>query len=61
MRPAAQCEAMRNFFNSHWKAILAILLAIVLAMLTVDTKSGVPPLAARLQMHTQALASAASA
>ena len=52
---------MRNFFNSHWKAILAILLAIVLAMLTVDTKSGVPPLAARLQMHTQALASAASA
>lgn len=60
MRPAAQCEAMRNFFNSHWKAILAILLAIVLAMLTVDTNSGVPPLAARLQMHTQALASAAS-
>lgn len=50
---------MRNFFNSHWKAILAILLAIVLSMLTVETSSNEPPLAARLQMHTQALASAA--
>ena len=49
---------MRNFFNSHWKVILAILLAIVLAVLTFETSSGVPPLAARLQMHTQALASA---
>lgn len=59
MRPAAQCDAMRNFFNSHWKVILAILLAIVLAMVTMDTSSGVPPLAARLQAHTQALAAAA--
>ena len=50
---------MRKFFNSHWKVILAILLAIVLAMLTLETKSSVPPLAARLQMHTQALAAAA--
>jgi len=48
---------MRNFFNSHWKVILAILLAIVLAVLTVETSSGEPPLAARLQAHTQALAS----
>ena len=47
---------MRNFFNSHWKVILAILLAIALAMLTVDTGSREPPLAARLQAHTQALA-----
>lgn len=60
MRPAAQCDAMRNFFNSHWKVILAILLAIVLAMVTMDTSSSVPPLAARLQAHTQALAAAAS-
>ena len=58
MRPAAPCDAMRKFFNSHWKVILAILLAIVLAMLTVETKSSEPPLAARLQMHTQALAAA---
>ncbi|MDN4035796.1 hypothetical protein [Massilia sp. YIM B02443] len=48
---------MRNFFNSHWKVILAILLAIVLAMLTVDTRSNGPPLAARLHEHVQALAS----
>lgn len=27
---------MRNFFNSHWKVIVAILLAIVLATLTID-------------------------
>ncbi len=40
-RPAAQCDAMRNFFNSHWKVILAILLAIVLAMFTMDTSSSV--------------------
>ena len=59
MRPAAQCDAMRNFFNSHWKVILAILLAIVLAMVTMDTSSSVPPLAARLQAHTQALAAVA--
>lgn len=50
---------MRNFFNSHWKVILAILLAIVLAMSTMDTSSGEPPLAARLHTHTQALASVA--
>ena len=56
MRPAALCVAMRNFFNSHWKVILAILLAIVLAILTVDSTSGEPPLAARLQGHVQALA-----
>jgi len=47
---------MRNFFNSHWKIILAILVAIVLAVLTVDPGAGEPPLAARLQAHTQALA-----
>lgn len=52
---------MRNFFNSHWKVILAILLAIVLAVLTVDTTSGEPPLAARLQAHTQALAASTPA
>lgn len=50
---------MRNFFNSHWKVILAILVAIVLAMLTVDGSSAEPPLAARLQAHTQALTSVA--
>lgn len=47
---------MRNFFNSYWKVIVAILLAIVLAVLTVDSTSSEPPLAARLQAHVQALA-----
>ena len=47
---------MRNFFNAHWKAILAILLAIVLAVLTAETQSDGPPLAARLHGHVQALA-----
>lgn len=47
---------MRNFFNSHWKVILAILLAIVLAMLTMETRSDGPPLAARLHDHVRALA-----
>ena len=47
---------MRHFFRSHWKVILAILLAIVLATLTVETRSDATPLAARLQAHARALA-----
>ncbi|MBD8626128.1 hypothetical protein IFT64_04165 [Oxalobacteraceae sp. CFBP 8753] len=47
---------MRHFFNSHWKVILAILLAIVLATLTVETRSDTAPLATRLQAHARALA-----
>jgi len=47
---------MRHFFRSHWKVILAILLAIVLATLTVETESDTTPLAARLQAHARALA-----
>lgn len=47
---------MRNFFNSHWKVIVAILLAIVLALLTVETKSDMPSLPVRLQAHAEAMA-----
>ena len=47
---------MRHFFRLHWKVILAILLAIVLATLTVETQSDATPLAARLQAHARALA-----
>ena len=47
---------MRHFFRSHWKVLLAILLAIVLATLTVETRSDATPLAARLQAHARALA-----
>ena len=47
---------MRNFLNSHWKAILAIVLAILLAVLTIENRSHGPPLAQRLHEHGQALA-----
>lgn len=47
---------MRHFFRSHWKVILAMLLAIVLTTLTVETRSDATPLAARLQAHARALA-----
>jgi hypothetical protein len=50
---------MRHFFRSHWKVILAMLLAIVLATLTVETRSDATPLAARLQVHARALAPSA--
>ena len=50
---------MRHFFRSHWKVILAILLAIVLATLTVETRSDATSLAARLQVHARALAPSA--
>jgi len=50
---------MRHFFRSHWKVILAMLLAIVLATLTVETRSDATPLAARLQAHARALAPSA--
>lgn len=46
---------MRNFFNSHWKVIVAILIAIVLAMLTVETRGSASLLPARLQAHAHAL------
>jgi hypothetical protein len=55
-RRKAPCDAMRHFFRLHWKVILAILLAIVLATLTVETRSDATPLAARLQAHARALA-----
>jgi hypothetical protein len=47
---------MRHFFRSHWKVIVAMLLAILLATLTVETRSDATPLAARLQAHARALA-----
>lgn len=51
---------MRKFARTYWKVIIAILLAIVLATLTLETDSAgpSPDLSARLRAHTQAIASA---
>lgn len=51
---------MRKFARTYWKVIVAILLAIVLATLTLETDSAVPApdLSAGLRAHTQAIASA---
>lgn len=50
---------MRKFARSHWKVIIAILLAIALATLTLETDSAAPApdLSARLRAHVQAIAS----
>ena len=52
---------MRNFFQSHWKVIVALLLLIVVAVLTVSPSSTsaapAPDLAGRLRMHVSAIAS----
>jgi Zn-dependent M28 family amino/carboxypeptidase len=50
---------MRKFARTHWKIIIAILLAVVLATLTVETDSAAPApeLSARLRAHVEAIAS----
>jgi Zn-dependent M28 family amino/carboxypeptidase len=52
---------MRNFFQSHWKVIVALLLLIVVAVLTVSPTSTsaapAPDLAGRLRTHVSAIAS----
>lgn len=50
---------MRKFSRSHWKIVIAILLAIALATLTMETDSAspAPVLEARLRTHVQAIAS----
>ena len=49
---------MRKFARSHWKIVLAILLAVALATLTMETDSATPgpELSARLRTHVQAIA-----
>jgi hypothetical protein len=63
MRPpfAAFPDAMRTFLRAHWKVIVAIVLLIVLAMITVNPSSAMPEpaLAARLRAHAALLASQA--
>jgi len=52
---------MRNFFHSHWKAIVALILLILVAVLTVTPTSiaatPAPALAERLRGHVVAIAS----
>lgn len=53
---------MRKFARSHWKVLIAILLAIALATLTLETDSAPKPgpaLSSRLRAHVQAIASQA--
>ncbi|MDK6079063.1 M28 family peptidase [Massilia varians] len=50
---------MRKFARSHWKILIAILLAIALATLTLETDSAAPAqdLSVRLRTHVEAIAS----
>ena len=50
---------MRNFFHSHWKVIVALILLILAAVLIVrpDSASAAPGLADRLRQHVGAVAS----
>lgn len=50
---------MRNFFHSHWKVIVALVLLIVVAVLTVrpNNANAAPDLAERMRQHVRAVAS----
>jgi hypothetical protein len=52
---------MRSFFRDHWKAIVAIILLVVLALFTVNPGAATPApsLAARLRAHAAAIAPSA--
>ena len=52
---------MRHFFRAHWKAIVAIVLLVLLALVTVNPGAAMPepPLAMRLRAHVTALAAGA--
>jgi hypothetical protein len=49
---------MRHFFRAHWKSIVAIVLLVLLALVTVNPGAAMPepPLAMRLRAHVTALA-----
>lgn len=49
---------MRKFARSHWKILIAILLAVALATLTLETDSAppAPDLSARLRTHVETIA-----
>jgi hypothetical protein len=51
---------MRHFLRSHWKSIVAIVLLVLLALVTVNPGAAMPdpPLSMRLRAHVTALAGA---
>jgi hypothetical protein len=51
---------MRTFLGTHWKAIAALIVLVLLALLAVPTGSASPALATRLQARAEALAHQAS-
>jgi hypothetical protein len=53
---------MRHFFRAHWKAIIAIVLLVLLATVTVNPRAAMPepPLATRLRAHVTALTAGAA-
>jgi hypothetical protein len=52
-------HAMRTFFRDHWKALVAIILLVLLALFTVSPSASTPApsLVARLRAHVSAIAS----
>lgn len=56
---AAPPTTMRNFFQSHWKVIVALVLLILLAVMTIgpESASAAPDLAERMRQHVRAVAS----
>lgn len=60
--PCAAPFAMRHFLRSHWKSIVAIVLLVLLAMVTVNPGAAMPepPLSMRLRAHVTALAAGGS-
>lgn len=56
---AARHDAMRSFFRTHWKAIVALVLLVLLAVVTVNPSAAMhdPSLSARLRTHVEAIAS----
>jgi len=53
--PCAAPFAMRHFLRSHWKSIVAIVLLVLLAMVTVNPGAAMPepPLSMRLRAHVK--------
>jgi hypothetical protein len=52
----AREKAMRTFFATHWKAIVALIVLVLLAVFVVPTGTASPALATRLQARADAMA-----